>query len=365
MSEKTINKHQAFSLMTIFEIGSTTLFALGIKAKQDAWLVILIAMVIGIVFVWIYTELQMGFPEKNFAEIIIILLGKKIGMPLAFLYAIYWLWPAARNLREFGELIVLTSLHNTPLLVVLITFMLTSIYVLLLGFNVLGRTSEIFMPIIIFYIISIFLLLIMSKEVNIKNLFPVLQDGMKPVLAAAFPNVVTFPFGEIFIFSMYWCYVDDKKAIRSSTILAILLTGILLSFTLAAYVTVLGVGYVSITTIPLVELVKMINIGEFFTNLDILAISIMFLGGFYKMSLFYYGYTMVIETVFKIKSKKLLLVLTGTFLLWVAYVFEPNYTYHQWMAPFDSNYFYIVFLLIIPLILFVIYKVKKKSGRLN
>lgn len=31
-----INKHQLFCIMMLFEIGSTTLFELGIKAKQDA-----------------------------------------------------------------------------------------------------------------------------------------------------------------------------------------------------------------------------------------------------------------------------------------------------------------------------------------
>lgn len=38
-----ITKVQLFFLIMLFEIGSTTLFALGIKAKQDAWIVVLIA----------------------------------------------------------------------------------------------------------------------------------------------------------------------------------------------------------------------------------------------------------------------------------------------------------------------------------
>lgn len=348
--------------MVIFEIGSTTLFALGIKAKQDAWLVILLAMLMGLALVWIYTELQGAFPDKNFAEIIIIILGKWLGTPLALLYAIYWLWPAARNLREFGELIVLASLNNTPLVVILITFMLTSIYVLSLGNRILARTSEIFMPIIIVYIISIYILLILSKEVKLSSLLPIMPDGIKPILKEAYPNVAAFPFGEIFIFSMYWCYVDDKKSVRRSTVTAVILTGVLLALTLVCYITVLGVGQTAISTIPLVDLIKMINIGEFFSNLDIIAISIMFLGGFYKMTLLYNGFTSVLATVFKIKNYKVLLVVTGAFLLWVAIAFEPSYTYHKWMTPFDTNYFYTAFLHVIPLLLLLIYRIKKKTS---
>lgn len=79
-----ISKHQLFCLIILFEIGSTTLFALGIDAKQDAWIAILVAMLIGFVLLWLYTGLQKYFPEKNFAQIIITLLGKVIGMPLVF-----------------------------------------------------------------------------------------------------------------------------------------------------------------------------------------------------------------------------------------------------------------------------------------
>ena len=150
-----VSKYQFFTLMFIFEVGSTTLFALGIAAKQDAWIVILVALLIGLVFIWIYTELQNLFPSKNYVEIIIAILGKKIGIPLALLYAAYWLWPAARNLREFGELISMTLLPETPLSVILFIFILISLYALLKGVEVIARTSEIIMPLIAFSMICL------------------------------------------------------------------------------------------------------------------------------------------------------------------------------------------------------------------
>ncbi len=42
-----ISNIQLFTLIMIFEIGSTTLFALGIGAKQDAWIVIITASLVG------------------------------------------------------------------------------------------------------------------------------------------------------------------------------------------------------------------------------------------------------------------------------------------------------------------------------
>lgn len=52
-----INKKQLFCLMMLFEIGSTTLFTLGIEAKQDAWISILISILIGLILLKIYIKI--------------------------------------------------------------------------------------------------------------------------------------------------------------------------------------------------------------------------------------------------------------------------------------------------------------------
>lgn len=362
-----LSNHQLFTLMFVFEIGSTTLFALGIGAKQDAWIVILVALLIGLGFIWIYTELQKAFPGKNYIEIMISILGKWIGIPLALLYAVYWLWPAARNLREFGELINITFLHETELKIILLAFVLTSIYTLLLGIEVLGRTSEITLPIILVSIISSYILVYISGEVDFSNLAPVLSSGVAPIITNAYPNVAIFPFGEIFIFSMYWCYADQKAAVRKTTMLVAVLSGTLLSFSLIMCISVLGVHYTSIASIPQLEVIKLINIGDIISNLDAIGITIMFLGGFYKMVILLYGVVLVLATVFKIKKKnnKYLLIIVSLFLLWVSIAFEPSYIFHRWMTPFDTNYFYITYLHLIPILLLAIYFIKKKIAILK
>ena len=354
--------HQLFALMFIFEIGSTTLFALGIDAKQDAWLVILTSLLIGLAFIWIYTELQNKFPAKNLVEIMIEILGKPLGILLSINYSLYWLYPACRNLREFGESIVITSLQDTPLTVVLLIFMLASIYLLALGIKVLARTSEITMPVILGFFISLLAMIILSGKIDLKSLQPVMSNGLKPVLALAYPTVATFPFGEIFIFIMYWRYADRPNMVRKATMLAVIAAGILLAVIMIMDVSVLGVAYTSSATIPLFEVIKIINIGDILTNLDAIGVIIIFLGGFYKMSLLFYGIVLIYTTIFKKINRKIWLILIGILVLWVAVVFEPSYIYHRsWLYPFDVNYFYSQFLHIIPVLLLLICWVKNKT----
>lgn len=358
-----LSKHQLFTLMFIFEVGSTTLFALGINAKQDAWIVILIALLIGLGFVWIYTELQKVFPDKNYVEIIITILGGKLGIPLALLYVLDCLWHAARNAREFGELIILTALPETPLWVIIFLLIAVSVYALLKGVEVLARASEIIMPVLLIFMLVTYVFVYISGDVDFRNLTPVLGKGIMPVIETL-PSVVMFPFGEIFIFLMYWNYANEKSTVRKTTMKAILCSGILLCCSIIMDITVLGAKYTSISTIPLVETIRLVRIGDIITHVEIIGIIIIFFGGFFKLSIYLNAIVLILTTVFKIKNYKLTLVIFSSFLLWFSIVFEPSYAYHQWMFPFDTQYFAIIYSNIFPLLLLMIYWIKKKRAKL-
>src|SRR5690242_519493 len=82
-----ISSFQLLALIILHEIGSTTLFARGIEAKQDAWIAIIVGMMMGFMILWVYTQIQLSYPDKNLPEILMTVLGKWIAAPLIFLYA--------------------------------------------------------------------------------------------------------------------------------------------------------------------------------------------------------------------------------------------------------------------------------------
>src|SRR5689334_10984523 len=85
-----ITKIQLFMLVMLFEVGSTTLFALGIGAKQDAWLVVLLAFLISTGLIWAYTQFPRICPEQDFSEILNEAVGRKLAIPLLFIYGAYF-----------------------------------------------------------------------------------------------------------------------------------------------------------------------------------------------------------------------------------------------------------------------------------
>ncbi|OPJ59661.1 GerAB/ArcD/ProY family transporter [Clostridium oryzae] len=361
-----ITKYQLFCLIMLFEIGSSTLFALGISAKQDAWIAIILALLIAYVLLAIYIKLQNKFPKKNFIEILILVLGSPIGIALSILYGAFFIYCSSRNMHDFGLLMQMTFLNKTPVIVIHGILMVTSLYIIFLGLKVLARTSEIMFPTVIFFITLSFILVLASAKVDFKELSPILSNGIKPILNTVFPDLVNFPFGEVFVFSMYWCYMN--KDINKYKISAIALTfaGMLIMLSTIITISALGVGYTSIATIPLLDMIKMINIGNFLTNLDALGVTIIFIGGFYKMLIFFYGAVLSFSTIFKMKNIKTITIICGAFVVLYSSKFEPSYAYHIWLGhKISLPYLFNTYQVILPPLILIIYYLKNKAGKIS
>ncbi|WP_408008432.1 GerAB/ArcD/ProY family transporter [Pseudalkalibacillus sp. A8] len=71
---------------------------------------ILTAMLGGLLLMWIYFKLSEHYPSDTLIKIIPNIIGKVLGYLLVVIYTLYIIYEAARNCRDFAELIVLTIL---------------------------------------------------------------------------------------------------------------------------------------------------------------------------------------------------------------------------------------------------------------
>jgi spore germination protein KB len=353
-----ITKIQLFVLIMLFEVGSTTLFALGIGAKQDAWIVVLLAAFIGLGLLWVFTQIPAYYPNKNFSEILTESIGRKLAIPLLFIYACYFFSGASFNFYEFGALIKMTALPMTPLIVILYIFIFVSVYILALGFEVLARTAEILLPIFLIFLITIYIFTMFSGQFDLSSLLPVLGNGIKPILGKNLLDVVVFPFGELVVFIMFWHFVNKPELIRKTSFLAMGLSAFLIIFSLIVILSVLGPEMTANAEIPLLETILSINIAEIITNLDLLAVLIMFIGGFYKMSLHFYGGILAITWIFKIKDPKWVIVVLGLIFPIYNNIRFENITYHRWVGT-EVHIYVITAICVLTVILFIIIFLKK------
>ena len=82
MSEVIISKRQSMTITLGFIVGTAPLFVptrVAALAGPDGWLSVIIAVIIGLLVVWIDTHLGGLYPEKTLVETIVLLLGKWVG----------------------------------------------------------------------------------------------------------------------------------------------------------------------------------------------------------------------------------------------------------------------------------------------
>lgn len=354
-----INKRQLFFLVMMEQIGSTNLWALGIEAKRDAWIVILFSLLIGCALIWIYTELQKQFPNDNIAGLTTSLLGKIIGWPLGLLYGLVAMFNTTRTASEFTDLLKVTFLQETPFMVIMFLFLAAIIYILLMGLETLARLTEIILPLTLMIFAAMYILIIASGAMDLEKVTPVLEDGIAPVLKASFPIVINFPFGLSFVFMQFWHFTNPQKSIRRTTLLAVVLSGLLLSFNLLTIISTLGVDLATRSTIPSLETVKLINIGDIVTNLDVIGIILIFIGGFYMATIRLLSASMILSTLFHINDYRWLLIPLAIFTFWYSNVYEPNYPFHVAFLSVHAWQQFVPLFNAIPILMLIIFWLKK------
>lgn len=357
-----INTVQLFLLMILQQIGTTTLFAIGIDAKQDAWMVILLSMLNGFLLMWLYTSIHQQYPDQSLTEIFQTVLGKWLAIPFISLYALYFFYTASFNLYESSELLILFFLQDTPLIALLLTTVLLVIMGITLGVEVIGRSAQIISPYYIFFLVAIFLFTVASGKADMYNLTPILENGMAPVFKAM-PFVTFFPFGEAIVFLMYFHMVNDKGKVQKTAFFTIGFTGIVVTISTMVIIMVLGVEMAARQSVPLFPVIRKINIGDFIQRLDAVGGAVLFIGGFYKMTIFFNATVFAVNSLFKIKRQYISIGLLS--IAWIVFVklFFINFTFYKEVGSNINQYLLYPFQILIPGFLLLIIIIKKKSQK--
>ncbi|WP_144549892.1 GerAB/ArcD/ProY family transporter [Bacillus sp. X1(2014)] len=355
MERAKISGFQLFVLIVLFEMGSALLLSPGSEAKQDAWIAILFGLVGGIIVFFIYYRLYMYYPDLPLTSYLQKIIGKWFGKVIGFLYIVYFIYIASRVLRDFGELLTTTIYNSTPLFVINTLMVVTIIYGIHKGFEVLARVCEIYFGIV--YITAIFgmLLITFSGLIHLGNLTPILENGWKPVIKTFLKTTLTFPFGEMVVFTMLLPFLNDKKKAKLVCLGGMILAGINITITTVVNISVLGVGLFHRSTFPLLTTIGKIQIADFLERLDVLFMLYLIIGGFFKIAIFYYAAVAGAADIFEFKNQRKLVFPIGMIVLFGSITIASNF------AEFirEGTVFVLIFLswpfqIIIPSILLII-----------
>ena len=148
--------------------------ALLLLIKQDSWMVPLVGIIIGIIFILLVVYILNYKPKLNFAEKLISLFNKPIGSILTIIFCLFCFFMCILTYLNLNNFIHGQFLSKTPTLAIAIVCMIAIYYVLTKGLNTIAKTGNIlfYIAMILFFISFLGLLPFMEIE----NLKPFLNS---------------------------------------------------------------------------------------------------------------------------------------------------------------------------------------------
>ncbi|USB31736.1 GerAB/ArcD/ProY family transporter [Paenibacillus sp. YPG26] len=350
--------------LSLFQLGSTTLFLLGGTAKQDAWISMSIGAVSGLLLLLLYLVIYNLDAKKDLFELFRKYFGKIMGSVIALAFVAYFTYEASRNLRDLGELTVMTLLDRTPLFFTLLVAIIVIANSVRYGPRVFFIICTTLMPVLVLAYGLLLLFISITGNVHLEFLLPVLENGIGPVLSAAIPELVSFPFGQTVLFLVFFPFVPKSRHMNKTILYAYCITALILIVLNQLVILILGPGIAANSTYPLLQVVQIIQLTKVLERTDALFTLVLFLGLGIKITCFYLGAVIGLYRITSVDIRIWVIPL-GTVILLLS-LMSKDYTEFIWIGlHFTVTKVFPLFQIALPILLIsvmLLRKNKRKEG---
>lgn len=358
-----INNFELITLLTLFLLGSTLIFAPGIgDAGQDTWFALLLGMALAFPFLYLYIKLGEKFPGMTIVEYSQVLLGNFLGKLVGAIYVWFAFQLGVWVLRNFVDFISITTLVRTPPEFLAMAFTLLAAYGVTKGLEVIACSTQFMLPIVIvaFLLITIFML----GEMDFTFLLPILNIGSKELFLATLANF-SFPFTETIVFTMVFPYLQDQEKAFAAAGKGVLLAGAILFVKTLLIVTVFRPEVAATMIFPFYNLARLISIAGFLERFDPMIVGAFILTGFVKISVCYYAAVLGLGQLLGLKDYKPLILPIGALMVAFSLVVFPNMAAESFSVARVSPFYTFPIKVIIPLLLFLVavFRKNQDSGK--
>lgn len=255
------------------------------QAGRNAWIGVLVAVVIGTIWVYMLLVLAGRHPDETVFEYAARLLGPWIGRLVTLPLLWFFLHYGAFVLRQYGEMIVTAVLPQTPLVVIMGSMIFLSAVAVRLGIEAIGRSAEILVPFFIAAILAVQIAVL--PGMRIERLAPVAAEGIRPILGGA---AVSASFYSLLLtlLVIYPAVRKDGSA-TAVTLVASIAAGILVAIN--TVVTLSLFGHVEVTRLqfPFLSVARLVRLADFLERVEVFAVAAWGFGLFLELSVIFYA----------------------------------------------------------------------------
>lgn len=303
-----------------------------------------------------YRTLMVMFPDKNFLQMLEEAFGKVLGKILGIGMLWFFLNLTSLNVLDLGDFMKISFLPATPHLVITLCCLLLSVWAVRHGFGVVSRYGSVF-TITEFIIVAVSVVFLIN-QIDFTNFLPMFtQPVIKYVQSTHIVTVI--PIGEIIVFLMVTPCVE-KLSPRKATKTWFVGAGvgiIVFLIVLMRDISILG-NALHIFSLPGLVTLRLVNIGEALSRVEIIFIIAVMLLLFFKITLLVYVSTIAVCQVFGTTQYKNVALIVGIFILVYTPTLYPNGVEHTASARAFEPFIATIFEIIIPLMAFILAKIR-------
>jgi spore germination protein KB len=357
VNKEIISNKQGIILIFLYIIGEASVFVMGVEAKNDIWIAIILSIFTALPLVLIYARIHYIFLDKNIFDVIEVSFSNIIAKIIIIMLIQYTIFLVEVTLIGFSEFITIVSLKKTPQIQISMIFSFLSIWMAKKGLEVIANWAELFFLVtVIIIFMTVFLI---TPKMDYNNLLPILYNGTKPIIKASF-SILIFPFGELLIFTMFFSKFTTRNSVYKVYCFGVLAAGIVLLIISVANILVIGVDEASVLYYPSYTTVSRINIGKVIQRLEVIVSIVLILGGILKISIGLSAVSKGVCKIFGLKDYKFILVPISLLIINLTYFdFGSTIEYHEFGKKVYP-YYSIFFQVILPIIIWTNVETKKK-----
>lgn len=356
-----IGKLEAIALIIMISINQIFLNlsnTIIVNVGSSAWINVIVISLVAILFCLLINKLFKPFPTHDIVDISEYLGKKTLKTIIGILYILFFVFISAIILRYLTNSLKLIYFEKSPLVFLLILFLIPVVFAVRLGIKPISRVNLIFIPIVL--ISMIIILFSTAKDFVPQRLFPILGFGANQTFLLGLNNIFTFSGIAYLYFLMPLLKnpADFKKVALISTIVSSIY------IFLSVICLIMMFPFIPFTDemLSIYLLTRLIEFGKFFQRIDAIFVLIWILSAFSFLAITLEFINRIFKKLAKLKTHKEIAYSLCAIIFSLALVFE-NSAEVKFMQNIVLKYFVILLVFIISLIILLLANLKVKKEK--
>lgn len=190
--------------------------------------------------------------------------GKWFKIFMGIIYIFIFLGVIGLVLRDFSEKLKITFLPQTPLIIIMLFFIIGSIYANKLGIGAIAKANVL---IVILLLLGIFVTFTgVIKMMDIDRIFPILGNGIRETFMMNFTNLYAFTgIGYLYFIKPF---LNKRESINKIAFTGTIISAVYLFICILAFILVLPTKIIADSSFSIYFISRMVSIGNFLERIE-------------------------------------------------------------------------------------------------